>query len=103
MQARIMEQVKDLAPLTNLRIAMSVDEAVSSRGLLRCSSEEAHFNHVMRDGVQIGGDFEVLSRDQWCLLGKFFGERSRPSEEADVTLPVPLTRSYELLGLGIRT
>lgn len=51
----------------------------------------------------MGTDFEVLSKDQWCLLVRYFSERTGPSEEAEMIAPVPLIRSFELLGLGIRT
>ena len=52
----------------------------------------------------MGSDFEVISKDQWCLLVKYFSERAWADEDAEVVLnPVALIRSYELLGLGIRT
>lgn len=52
-----------MAPLRNTRIAVSLDEAVQSRGLLKCTAGDAHFSHLMREGVQMGSDFEVLSKD----------------------------------------
>ena len=53
----------------------------------------------------MGVDFEVISKDQWCLLVKFFSEHleSENGEEGDMIRPTPLIRSYELLGMGIRT
>ena len=134
MQARIMERVKRLPPLANDRIALSVDEAIRKLNLLACSCDGgAQFNHVMRGGdsnagadggesLMMGTDFEVLSKDQWFLLVKYFSEHRRivtprpnsgmaagsttAAAEADcyqIIPPVPLTRSYELIGLGIRT
>jgi len=75
MQTKIMEQVKHLEPLSNRRVALSLEEAIYTKGLLRCGSGDVQFNHVMRDGLQMGTDFEVLSKDQWCLLAKYFSER----------------------------
>ena len=104
MQTKIMEQVKCLEPLSNSRIALSVDQAVSQKTLLACSLGDLQFNHVMRDGLQMGVDFEVISKDQWCLLAKYFGELVDANDENGGTVaPTPLIRSYELLGLGIRT
>ena len=51
----------------------------------------------------MGTDFEVLSKDQWHMLTKYFSERKQGMEESEGIPPVPLVRSYELLGLGIRT
>lgn len=50
----------------------------------------------------MGEDFEVLSKGQWKLLVRYFGEKK---SEQGVTskVPRPLVRSYERLGLGIRT
>ena len=53
--------------------------------------------------MQMGTDFEVVSKDQWKLLVRFFSERISEREDAESVPPVPLVRSYELLGLGIRT
>ena len=79
-----MEQVKYLEPLTNDRIALCIDEAMRKNNLLACSVSDAQFNHVMRDDSQsifgslmMGTDFEVISKDQWCLLVRHFGERKR--------------------------
>ena len=136
MQARIMERVKRLPPLANDRIALSVDEAIRKLNLLACSCDGgAQFNHVMRGGdsnadadggesLMMGTDFEVVSKDQWFLLVKYFSEHRRivtprpnsgmagggpPTTVAagagcyQIIPPVPLVRSYELIGLGIRT
>ena len=48
-------------------------------------------------------DFEVLSKDQWFLLVKYFSERLGEGEASEYVPPVALMRTYELLGLGIRT
>ena len=69
-----MEQAKYLEPLVNDRIALSVKEAIEQKGILACSAGDAQYNHVMRDGLQMGNDFEVISKDQWCLLVKHFSE-----------------------------
>ena len=52
----------------------------------------------------MGTDFEVISKDCWCLLVKYFSERlNQGDEDSEAVQPVVLVRSYELLGLGIRT
>ena len=72
--------------------------------IFACRQGEAQFNHVMRQGMMMGSDFEVISRDQWCLLVKYFSRRLGVADEDSATIaPVPLIRSYELFGLGIRT
>ena len=54
--------------------------------------------------MMMGSDFEVISKDQWCLLVKYFSRRLGVADEDSATIaPVPLIRSYELFGLGIRT
>jgi len=69
MQARIMDQVKYLEPLSNNRIALSVDQAMRSLNLLTYSAGDAQFNHVMRENgnsqasPMLGTDFEVITRD----------------------------------------
>ena len=120
MQAKIMEQVKLLEPLSNRRIAIPVEEAIRTRGLLTCNQSDAQFNCLMHEGLRMGVDFEVISKDQWCLLMKYFSERQVKqadsagaaesgdtavlvSEDSPMVAPTPLVRSYELLGLGIRT
>ena len=55
----------------------------------------------MRDGLQMGVDFEVLSKGQWNILTKYFSGKDPFTNE--VKKPRPLVRSYEKLGLGIRT
>lgn len=49
----------------------------------------------------MGEDFEVLSKGQWKLLVRYFSEKK--SDQSDPAAPRPLVRSYERLGLGIRT
>ena len=52
----------------------------------------------------MGTDFEVISKDQWCLLVKYFSERfDSANEQSENIQPIPLVRSYELLGMGMRT
>ena len=63
MQAKIMEQVKYLEPLSNTRIVMTLDEAVKTRQMLSCQQGDGQFNQVMRDNLHMGVDFEVISRD----------------------------------------
>jgi len=46
-----MEQVKYLEPLSNKRIAFSIDEAIEHKGMLRCTAGDPQFNHVMRDNL----------------------------------------------------
>ena len=75
MQAKIMEQVKLLEPLSNRRIAIPVEEAIRTQGLLTCKQSDAQFNCLMHEGLRMGIDFEVISKDQWCLLTKYFSER----------------------------
>ena len=105
MQAKIMERVKYLEPLSNTRIALTLEEAVKTRCMLPCNQGDSQFNQMMRENLQMGVDFEVISKDQWCLLVKFFSEQleNENGEEGDVIRPTPLIRSYELLGMGIRT
>ena len=38
-----------------------------------CFQGDPQYNHVMRKGLRMGTDFEVVSKDQWCLLKKYFG------------------------------
>lgn len=63
MQAKIMEQVKYLEPLSNTRIVLTLDEAVKTRQMLSCQQGDGQFNQVMRDNLHMGVDFEVISRD----------------------------------------
>lgn len=74
MQAKIMEQVKSLEPLTNSRLVLSLDEAVKTHRLLVCQQGDSQFNQVMRSNLHMGVDFEVISKDQWCLLSNYFCE-----------------------------
>ena len=104
MQAKIMDQVKSLEPLSNTRIVLSVDEAVRTRRMLPCGQGDPQFNLVMRENLAMGVDFEVISKDQWFLLTKYFSEQAEgTSNEGQTIRPSPLIRSYELLGMGIRT
>lgn len=57
------------------------------------------FNHVIRDGLKLGEDFEVLNRAQWQILTRCFSQTTA-SPVSDV---IPLCRSYEKIGLGVRT
>ena len=70
-----MEQVKTLEPLSNTRIVLTLDEAIKTRQMLPCQQGDCQFNQVMRENLHMGVDFEVISRDQWCLLVKHFSER----------------------------
>ena len=92
---------RQLEPLTNDRIVMSAKQAASHANLLLCHGGDCQFNHVMKDGLFMGEDFEVLSKGQWKLLVRYFGEKR--TEQGAATVPRPLVRSYERLGLGIRT
>lgn len=50
----------------------------------------------MRDDLLLGKDFEIVSEKMWKLLCKCFpGDVSHP--------PNPLIRSFERIGLGMRT
>lgn len=52
----------------------------------------------------MGVDFEVITKDQWFLLTKYFSEQVEGTANEGLTIrPTPLIRSYELLGMGIRT
>ena len=87
-----MERVKRLEPLSNARIALSVEEAISKWNLLACSAGDAQFNHMMRNNdceqeggsLMMGRDFEVISKDQWCLLVKYFSEHRRRANPSPV-------------------
>ena len=103
MQARMVEQAKLLEPLSNARIALRPHEAVTHYNLIGYSGTDPQFNQMMREGLLMVKDFEVISRDQWKLLVRYFSERPDVNEEDVYVEPVPLVRSYELLGLGIRT
>ena len=74
MQAKIMDQVKSLEPLSNTRLVLSVDEAIRTRKMLPCGQGDPQFNLVMRENLAMGVDFEVISKDQWFLLTKYFSE-----------------------------
>jgi len=77
--------VPKLPCLSNDRIVMSMAEAQNNAGLLLCNNPENQFNHVMRDGLKIGEDFEMISKDQWRILSNCFS-----NGEA-----LPCVRSFE--------
>lgn len=56
----------------------------------------------MKEGLQMGEDFEVLSKGQWKLLVRYFAEK-KPDSKPSISGPRSLVRSYERIGLGIRT
>lgn len=60
-----------------------------------CNDTENQFNHVTRDDLYLGTDFEVVSKQMWLLLMKAFC----PSDSKCQSL----VRSYERIGLGMRT
>ena len=64
--------------------------------ILMCNDTENQFNHVMKDGLTLGSDFEVISKRMWQILTKCFAEQSCSSI-------CPLVRSFERIGLGMRT
>jgi hypothetical protein len=33
--------------------------------ILMCNDTENQFNHVMKDGLTLGSDFEVISKRMW--------------------------------------
>lgn len=60
-----------------------------------CNDYENQFNHVMRDGLSLGSDFEVVSKKMWQILTNCFAEVGIGAQ--------PLVRSFERIGLGMRT
>lgn len=56
----------------------------------------------MKEGLQMGEDFEVLSKGQWKLLVRYFSEK-KTDARPDIPGPRSLVRSHERIGLGIRT
>lgn len=50
----------------------------------------------MRDGLSLGSDFEVVSKRMWQILTNCFAELGGASVQ-------PLVRSFERIGLGMRT
>ena len=56
----------------------------------------------MKEGLLMGEDFEVLSKGQWKLLVRYFTEK-KPDTKPGLSEARSLVRSYERIGLGIRT
>ena len=56
-----------LPNLSNSRIVKSREEVMES-GVLVCNDPENQFNHVTRDDLYLGSDFEVVSKQMWSLL-----------------------------------
>ena len=54
----------------------------------------------MRDNLVLGLDFEPVSKSMWQMLVANF---TTPTNEPDREPALPLVRSFEKLGLGIRT
>jgi hypothetical protein len=56
---------------------------------------------MMREGLILGVDFEPVTKAMWQILSSNFS--LKPSEHNQGTTGQPLVRSFEKIGLGVRT
>jgi len=99
--------------LTNERIVQDQKVLNKQTNWLICKEKTCQFNHVVKDGVQIGEDFQLVSTEMWRMLVRHFSfievsKRKRKNNEtqkveAEFKPILPLVRSFEKIGLGIRT
>ena len=74
-----------------------------------CKEKNCQFNHVIKDSMKIGEDFEVVSVEMWRMLVRHFSyaevQKHRKGEkiEGEKKPILPLVRSFEKIGMGIRT
>lgn len=79
-----------MPPFSNIRIVIPKDN------ILCCGDPENQYNNILKVEMQLGKDYQLISKDQWTLLEQSY---TMPN-----TAPIyTMKRSYEKLGVGIRT
>jgi hypothetical protein len=75
--------------LTNERII------VPKSTMLCCQDGKSPYNNILRDEMQSGKDFQLVSKDQWNHIVQNYTSPKLPVHH--------IRRFYEKLGMGIRT